>query len=95
MTSLERIQAWYAAQCNGDWEHDEGVSIATIDNPGWSVKVNLRETDLEGRQFSRIELERNEQDWIHAWRTGSEFHIACGPLNLEEALALFCDWADG
>jgi hypothetical protein len=20
-TTIERLQAWYAAQCNGDWEH--------------------------------------------------------------------------
>jgi hypothetical protein len=25
--ALDRLQAWYADQCDGDWEHDEGIEI--------------------------------------------------------------------
>jgi Immunity protein 53 len=32
--------------CDGDWEHSSGVSIGTIDNPGWSLDVELAETNL-------------------------------------------------
>jgi hypothetical protein len=39
MGLIEQIQGWYAAQCNGDWEHRYGVSIDTLDNPGWSVTL--------------------------------------------------------
>lgn len=31
---LERLERWYAAQCNGDWEHTYGVKIGYLDNPG-------------------------------------------------------------
>jgi hypothetical protein len=34
---LPRLSRWYAAHCSGEWEHQYGVSIQTIDNPGWLV----------------------------------------------------------
>ncbi|MGT2440121.1 Imm53 family immunity protein [Bradyrhizobium betae] len=51
---LERLERWYAAQCNGDWEHTYGITIETLDNPGWSFKVELRDTYLSGRMFVEI-----------------------------------------
>ncbi len=38
---LGELQGWFLAHCNGDWEHSHGVSIATLDNPGWSIEINL------------------------------------------------------
>jgi ribosomal protein L37E len=35
---LSKLSDWYAAQCDGDWEHEFGIHIGTLDNPGWSVK---------------------------------------------------------
>jgi hypothetical protein len=32
--ALEFIVAWFARHCDGDWEHDLGIRIATLDNPG-------------------------------------------------------------
>ncbi|MFE4959105.1 Imm53 family immunity protein [Streptomyces sp. NPDC056653] len=31
---LDWLQNRYAQQCDGDWEHEWGVKIATLDNPG-------------------------------------------------------------
>ena len=31
--TLAWLQAWYATQCDGDWEHANGVSIESLDNP--------------------------------------------------------------
>jgi hypothetical protein len=79
MNNLERLQNWYVAQCDGDWEHGNGIAISTLDNPGWSVKINLEETSLEGRAFAPVKVERTENDWIHASSTGTAFRIFCGP----------------
>lgn len=49
------IQDWYEAQCDGDWEHDYGVEINTLDNPGWMVKVDLTGTSLEGASFATVD----------------------------------------
>jgi hypothetical protein len=89
------IQAWYTTHCDGDWEHDERIMIGTIDNPGWSVRVNFESTPIEGRPFERREDHRTETDWVVAWVEGTTFHVACGPLNLSEALETFRGFAQG
>ena len=38
MGPLEALAAWYSGNCNGTWEHQYGVEISTLDNPGWQVK---------------------------------------------------------
>jgi Immunity protein 53 len=45
------LQKWYQSQCNGDWEHSYGITIQTLDNPGWSLFVNLDGTMMEERSF--------------------------------------------
>ena len=89
---LERLQAWYLSRCDGDWEHDRGVSIGTLDNPGWSLEVLLVGTDLEDRPFERRSLERTPNDWMECWVENSTFHGRGGPENLGEMIAVFLDW---
>lgn len=31
---VKRLERGYRSQCDGDWEHGEGVEIGTLDNPG-------------------------------------------------------------
>ena len=89
--SLSWLQSWYLAQANGDWEHQHGISITTIDNPGWRVAIELRGTPFVNKSFGRIVTESSETDWTHCWIQGDVFNIACGPLNLTKALAIFRD----
>ncbi|MEU6241709.1 immunity 53 family protein [Streptomyces sp. NPDC047024] len=90
---LEWLQGWYAAQCDGDWEHEWGVKIETLDNPGWSVEISLEETELADREHPQQRVTRGGNDWVTAWTSGQTFRIACGPDNLSEALSLFRSWA--
>lgn len=84
------IQAWYVQQCNGDWEHGYGIRIDTLDNPGWSVRINLEDTSEEDRVWpERHSVHRSDDDWVEAWVQDKEFNAACGPLNLAEALHIF------
>ncbi|MER6678329.1 immunity 53 family protein [Streptomyces sp. NPDC000983] len=64
---VDWLQRWYSAQCDEHWEHEWGVKIDTLDNPGWSVRIDLEETDLEGHDFPRHDLARSDDDWIMAW----------------------------
>ncbi|UCH44768.1 MAG: hypothetical protein JSV11_10785 [Nitrospiraceae bacterium] len=41
MNNFDRLNRWYINQCNGDWEHQYGIVIETLDNPGWRVKIDL------------------------------------------------------
>jgi hypothetical protein len=92
---LTWLQGWYLAQCNGDWEHQQGVKISTLDNPGWRLVVDLLDTPLEGRPFITVSIERSEHDWLHCQREGNSFTAACGPRNLTEAIECFRAWAAG
>ncbi|MCX5214423.1 immunity 53 family protein [Kitasatospora sp. NBC_00240] len=80
-------------QCDEDWEHEWGVTIDTLDKPGWSVRVDLEETDLEGREFPRQDIKRGKDDWVMARTADLAFHAACGSGNLTVALTLFRSWA--
>ena len=98
-TSLTELQAWYRSQCNDDWEHSYGVKIETLDNPGWSVTVDLTETDLQDKAFTPVVLGaiaedlNQDEDWIVCKVEKQRFHGAGGPAKLEEIIATFLRWA--
>jgi hypothetical protein len=61
---LSWLQQWYSAHCDGVWEHSFGITIETIDNPGWSVTISLERTELESMPFEPVKTEANERDWV-------------------------------
>jgi hypothetical protein len=92
--SLSSLEKWYSRQCNGDWEHGFGVEISTIDNPGWSVSIDLHDTPKQEAALERVKIVRKKDDWIHYWAEKQKFQIHCGPLNLSEAIEIFVRWFD-
>jgi hypothetical protein len=87
------LEEWFLDNCDGDWEHSWGVSISTLDNPGWSVDINLEDTSLQRKTFHRLEVERNENDWMHCWVDQRVFKGRGGPKNLSEILRVFTEWS--
>ncbi|MDN3015877.1 immunity 53 family protein [Paenibacillus sp. BSR1-1] len=92
------MQKWYLQQCDGDWEHQFGISVQNLDNPGWMLTIDLEGTNLEDKHMDKIEIIRNEQDWLDCWiefdKYKYKFHGAGGPNNLEEILTIFKNWAE-
>jgi len=88
------LQKWYYKNCNQDWEHDRIVQIGTIDNPGWSVTIQIYDTDLENREFQNINYERTEDDWVFCEVKKAKFEGRCGPINLLEILQIFRNWVE-
>ncbi|MGY1520916.1 immunity 53 family protein [Luteimonas sp. A482] len=95
MKELQGLQDWYTSQCNEDWEHSFGVKIETLDNPGWTLEVDLRETELSGKEFSAISRGDSEDDadWIHCKVESEKFFGSGGAGNLAELLQQFLTWA--
>jgi hypothetical protein len=93
MNTLTELQRWYEAQCDGDWEHDSGIEIATLDNPGWTVTINLVGTALENREFRELEDLTPEREWMKCWIENTTFRGVGGPQKLEQILRSFLDWA--
>lgn len=78
------------------------MKIDTLDNPGWLLKVDLRDTPLEGKPFGKVvhgaaasELEawKRSGSWWVVEVKGGVFEAACGPLDLATVLSIFPSWA--
>ena len=87
MNNIELIQEWYKNQCNGDWEHEYGVKIETLDNPGWIVSIDLVDTFLQGFEYQYYK--KGEEDWIELVSDGEVFRGAGDFLKLDEILDKF------
>jgi hypothetical protein len=91
---LEWLQNWYVAACDGDWEHDFGISINTLDNPGWTLKINIAGTQLADQIQGRTFIERTDTDWCF-WEVKEQTFTAFGgPENLIELVRIFRSWAE-
>lgn len=93
MDELDRLQAWYATQCDGDWEHEYEIHIGNLDNPGWTVTIPLSGTELESVPFAEVKDMAPQRDWLRCWVEGGEWHGVGGPLMLRRLLRHFLEWA--
>ncbi len=91
---LDWMQDWLAQNCDGDWEHAQNFTITTIDNPGWSITINLVGTKLEEKHFSIVEIENNDTDWLYCTVKNQQFQGDGGVRNLIEILQIFINWAE-
>lgn len=101
MTSaLVRLQAWYARQCNGEWEHDHGLTVESCDNPGWWVKIDLRGTPLADVHFDRaaenVTAEGRQRGgrWLDCRAADGVWSGAGDETKLERILEIFLAWAE-
>jgi hypothetical protein len=99
MSALVDLQEWYFSQCNEDWEHTYGVSIGTLDNPGWSFAVELTDTYLEAITFTEhsygvgLDGDASGDEWLICKVEGGKFVGYGGPRKLEEMISVFLSWA--
>jgi hypothetical protein len=91
---IQELQKWYRAQCDGDWEHQFGIKIGTLDNPGWSVRIELMATSLEGKPFQPMSNLEHQRNWIDCKVVNNVFEGHGGPLMLEEIIRSFLSWAN-
>ena len=90
---IRELSAWYESQCDGDWEHQSGITIESLDNPGWRVRINLDGTPLERVAFTELSNLEPERDWIRCWVADNAFNGAGGPQKLGEIIEVFLEWA--
>ncbi|MCE7935504.1 MAG: rhodanese-related sulfurtransferase [Chlorobi bacterium CHB2] len=94
MNELERIQHWFISHCDGEYEHHHGVSITTLDNPGWKLRIDLEGTELEDRLFKDFEIDEGDKRWIFCRKHHLFFEGACDTHSLFEMLNIFLDWSE-
>jgi hypothetical protein len=101
------LQQWYLAQCDGEWEHSIGVTIDTIDNPGWSVKICVERTELASAPFEPVKTTVSETSWLLCRVTERKegaltrsspnyrrFEGFGGALNLSDIIGIFRTWVE-
>lgn len=93
MNILKWLQDWYALNCDGDWEHCYGIQINTLDNPGWMVDIDLIDTYLENKNFEKIKIYVDDNNWIDCSVSNDVFRGRCSVDKLEQILKIFSEWA--
>jgi hypothetical protein len=88
------IQSWFSHQCDEEWEHTYGVTIETLDNPGWSVSIDLKKTELEDKVMQTVSEETSDEDWISCTVTENQFRGFGGTKQLTKILEVFRNWVE-
>lgn len=78
------LQDFLTEHSNGDWEHQYGISVASLDNPGWDVRIDLSDTSFENVAVQDINETRSDIDWIIVRREANVLIGSGGPRNLTE-----------
>ena len=94
MDILNWLNEWYKSNCNGDWEHCYQIKIETLDNPGWSVTIELFDTELENQPFGEIDVMNGENDWMFCKIENNIFQGAGDPGKLIKILEVYKIWAE-
>lgn len=94
MDLIKWLEDWYLSNCNEDWEHCYGIKIDNIDNPGWSIDIDLINTPLEDKVFEKLRIDRHEHDWVICKVKDNVFQCSGGPKNLGEMLSIFKEWVE-
>ena len=89
---LEWLQNWYLSQCNEDWEHEYGITIETIDNPGWYMTIDLTDTVYAEKYLTSQKYEASSNDWYFYFIKDGKFEASCSPCNLTKVLSIFREW---
>ncbi len=86
---------WYQRHCDDNWEHQYGVRLETLDNPGWMLTVDLIGTDLQGRTMPvlREGIDPAEHpvspQWIQCSVCDNQFKGACDPSQIARLFHVF------
>ena len=94
LSILKWLEMWNRSnRSNSSWDNIYGITICTLDNPGWLVKIELSETPLAGKDYENFSIDNGDNDWIVCRVTNGVFEGIGDPYKLEEILVIFRKWA--
>jgi hypothetical protein len=96
--------SWFKRHCDGNWEHSQGVTIESIDNPGWRVTIDLVGTELDAQPDGSIREDGEPPNAANAFVGGAEWTscevkdsrlIGAGdPSKLNQILTVLREWVE-
>lgn len=95
MENVNWLTDWFAARCDGEWESDFGITIETVNNPGWMVRIDLDGTGLDPSSFRGVAEQRSPSDWVECKVEDGAFLGGGGVGNLDEVVGVFRAWVEG
>ena len=96
MDDLTWLAMWFRSRCDGRWEHEKGIRIESIDNPGFWIHV-----DVEPSASNELLEVHGEPpsvangyiapiaDWMQCEIKNGEFSGAGDPTKLGRIIACF------
>jgi len=91
MSEITWIEQWYQRQCDGNWEHQHGIKVETLDNPGWHVEIDGLPPSPSPMRYAE---EVSETSWIRCSLDDGRFDGYGDPRRLQEIFALFQRWTE-
>jgi len=91
MNNIEWLAVWYKQNCDGQWEHSYGIKIETLDNPGWSVSIDLHETKFSNLSMPELSKNKGDEGWIVCSIKNERFEGFGDGLKLNEIIGVFRD----
>jgi hypothetical protein len=98
--NLEWLENWYQQQCNGEWEHTQGVRLESVKNPdpleqpGWLLTINLAGTSAVNARPQQVRLETRGGGWLACSIGGTCFKGSGDPRKLEQIIGVFRRWVE-
>lgn len=61
---LSALQTWFKRRVDGQWEHQFGIRIESLDNPGWLISIDVADTEVADKRFDEIAYDGGPHDWL-------------------------------
>ena len=85
---IEGLMRWYIDRCDGEWEHKNGFTIESTDNPGVIIRLDLTERDPLPGQPDRVIRSEGEgtSEWLDLRVRGGQLVGFASPILLPQLM---------
>ena len=91
---LEWLEDWYQQQCNGEWEHRQGMRLEPLEKSGWLLTIDLSGTSAVNARPQQLRLETQGGGWLACSIAGTCFKGSGDPRKLEQIIGVFRRWVE-
>ena len=91
---LEWLEKWYKSQCNNEWEHNFGIKIETIDNPGWTLSIDLEDTEHNLNMVNWSQFGDFDKRWVGFKIEKNVYYASSDPENLNTLIYIFKEFIE-
>ncbi len=86
------LQKWFKDQTDGNWEHEVIIKIESIDNPGWSIEIDLMKSDIIPIEWRLFEI--SDDNWLGYKFEDNIFYIAGDANKLDLSIRVFQEFIE-